>query len=119
MTPRRIKTYSSQSGYVYQYFFLESRPLRRIWGAGGTAFLFSVSSDRKNYFEAEVAVEQKALEAWAQAHGRTLTDTEKYAVAKMRLFQAFDETGGAQELRRIRVDPANIESLLEPLRLDD
>jgi hypothetical protein len=119
MPTRRMKTYSAESGYVYQYYFVESRPLRRIWGAGGTAFRFSVSSDRKNYYEAEVAVEQGALEAWARAHGRALTDTEKYAAAKMRLFRAFDETSGAQELRRIRVDPANIESLLEPLRLDE
>ena len=34
---------------------------------------------------------QTALEAWAQTNGRALSSSEEYAVAKMRLFQAFDE----------------------------
>jgi hypothetical protein len=35
---RRMKTYSAQSGYVYQYFYEVQRP--------GTEFVFSVSADR-------------------------------------------------------------------------
>ncbi len=119
MTVRRIKTYSAQSGYVYQYYFLESRSRRRLWGQGGTVFLFSVSSDRKNYVVVEITVEGSALEAWGEAHGRELTDTEKYAAAKMALFRAFDESGTPERLRHVRIDGSNIESLLEPLRLDE
>jgi hypothetical protein len=37
----------------------------------------------------------------------------------MCLFRAFDETPADHPVRRVRVDPANIESLLEPLRLDE
>jgi hypothetical protein len=118
MTTRRVKTYSGESGYVYQYSFVESQPRRRFWGPKSTAFLFDVSSDRKTSFTLEVVVEESALEAWQKAHGRSLTETEKYAAAKMRLFRAFDESSPDQ-LRTCRVDDRNVESLLEPLGLDD
>ena len=114
-----MKAYSGESGIVYQYYFLESALRRQIWGRSGTAYLFHVSSDRKNYFVSEVVVEDKALRAWEAAHGRALVDAEKYAAAKMRLFRAFDESPGAEGLRQIRVTAANIETLLEPLRLEE
>lgn len=119
MTVRRIKTYSAQSGYVYQYYFGESRVRRRLWGPARTLFAFNVSSDRKNYTAIEITVEASALEAWEKAHGRKLTDTEKYAAAKMGLFRAFDESNSPEQLRHIRIDASNIESLLEPLRLEE
>ncbi len=119
MTVRRMKTYSGESGFVYQYFFVEARPRRRLWGRSGTAFLFSVSSDRKTYFVVEVTVQESALAAWQQAHGRPLTETEQYAAAKMRLFRAFDESKGPEELRSVRVDETNVEPLLAPLHLDE
>ena len=118
MTTRRLKTYSAESGFVYQYHFLESRPRRRLWGPSGTVFLFSVSSDRKTSFVLEVLVEKAALEAWNQARGRALSENETYAVAKMRLFRAFDESPTPQDLRHVCVEPSNIETLLEPLGLD-
>jgi hypothetical protein len=116
---RRMKTYSGESGYVYQYYFLESQPRRRLWGPHGTAFLFHVTSDRKTFFVVEVMVEEKALEAWAKAHGRVLAGTEIYAAAKMRLFRAFDESASPGDLRRVSVTALNIEPLLETLRLDE
>ena len=119
MTLRRIKTYSGESGIVYQYYFLESQRRRRFWGRGGTAFRFHVTSDRKNFFVAEVVVEEAALQAWEKVHGRALAEPERYAAAKMALFRAFDESSRPEEISRIRVSEANIESLLEPLHLDD
>ena len=119
MTPRRLKTYSGESGYVYQYYFLESQPRKRWWSRIGTAFLFHVTSDRKNFFVVEVLVEDSALEAWQRAHGRALVETEQYAAAKMRLFRAFDENETSEEFKDVRVSNSNIESLLEPLHLDD
>jgi len=119
MTARRMKTYSGESGIVYQYYFLESQTRRRFWGRrGGIAFRFHVTSDRKNFFVAEVVVEEAALQAWEKTHGRALVEAEQYAAAKMALFHAFDESSGPEELFRIRVSEANIESLLEPLHLD-
>jgi len=119
MPVRRMKTYSGESGIVYQYYFLESRPQRRFWGRGGTAFLFHVTSDRKNFFVCEVMVEDAALRAWERAHGRALAEQERYAAAKMALFRAFDESSGPEALSRVRVSEGEIESLLEPLHLDE
>ncbi len=118
MTVRRMKTYSGESGVVYQYYFLESRPKRRLWGRHGTAFLFHVTSDRKNFFVSEVLVEAAAVAAWERQHGRALAEQERYAAAKMALFRAFDESSRDEDLLRVRVSEANIESLLEPLQLD-
>ena len=118
MPVRRMKTYSGENGIVYQYYFLESRPHRRLWGRGSTAFLFHVTSDRKNFWVCEVVVEEEALRAWEKAHGRALAEQERYAAAKMALFRAFDGSSGPEELLRVRVSKAEIESLLEPLHLD-
>lgn len=119
MTPaHRLKTYSGESGCVYQYYFLESQPRKHWWTRIGTAFLFHVTSDRKQFYVVEVLIEEEALRAWERAHGRPLADTEQYAAAKMRLFRAFDENQKPEEFTGVRVSQSNIESLLEPLHLD-
>ncbi len=118
-TPHRLKTYSGESGYVYQYYFLESQPRARWWSRIGTAFRFQVTSDRKRFFIVEVLVEDQALRVWERAHGRVLAETEQYAAAKMRLFRAFDENQKAEEFADVRVSASNIESLLESLHLAD
>ncbi len=117
-TPRRLKTYSAESGYVYQYYFLESRPLQRLWTRTGTLFLFHATTDCKNYFVVQVIVQEKALQAWECNHGRALAAQEQYAAAKMRLFRAFDETERPGGMDQAIVTEANIEELLEPLNLD-
>jgi hypothetical protein len=118
-TPHRLKTYSGESGYVYQYCFVESQPRTRWWSRIGTAFLFHVTGDRKRFFIVEVLVEDQALRAWERVHGRALAEAEQYAAAKMRLFRAFDENQRPEEFADVRVSASNIESLLEPLHLAD
>jgi hypothetical protein len=118
MTGRRMKTYSGESGIVYQYYFLESRQKRRLLRRASTAFLFHVTTDRKNFFVSEVLLEEAAIEAWEKLHGRALAEQERYAAAKMALFRAFDESSRAEELLSVRISEANIESLLQPLSLD-
>jgi len=118
-SPHRMKTYSAESGYVYQYYFLESQPRKKLWSRLGTAFLFHVTSDRKEFVVVEVLVEERALEAWQRLHGRALDSNEQYAAAKMRLFRAFDESETPKQLTDVRVSDENIEVLLEPLRLGD
>ncbi|MBI3896175.1 MAG: hypothetical protein HY313_09615 [Acidobacteria bacterium] len=119
MTVRRMKTYSGENGYVYQYYFLESKPQRRLWAPSGIAFLFQVTGDRKNFFVAEVLLEETAWKTWEKMHGRPLVEQEKYAAAKMALFRAFDESSRPEDLLHIRVKASNIEDLLAPLRLDE
>ena len=116
----RIKSYSSETGYVYQYYFVEVRRARRGGIPGeGTEYVFTVSSDRKTAFDLPIFVRQDCLEAWARGHGRALTGTEQYGLAKMRLFRAFDETDELEKQRlKIVVDAGNLEELLAQLGID-
>jgi hypothetical protein len=89
-TVRRQKTHSAESGYVYQYFYEGQRAAKRD-GASGTQFVFNVSADRKSSFPVSVFISDAALEEWQKAHGRQLSSTERYAIAKLAQFQAFDQ----------------------------
>ena len=116
-TVRRIKSYSAESGYVYQYQFQDTHPAQQ-GGARGNEYVYYVSADRKKMFPVRIFVGQDAIEKWGKATGRPLTGTEEYAAAKMRLFQAFDEgaelsaTGPA-----LIVDESNLNVLLQRLDL--
>ncbi len=111
----RVKSYSAQSGYVYQYYYLGRRPLRR---EPGTEFVFSVSADRKNWREVSVVSDEAAIDSWQAAHGREFSSAERYAVAKMALFQAFDERPTPALMKEaIRVRRADIETIAETLGL--
>jgi len=118
---RRIKSYSAANGYVYQYYFYE---LNRVSVDGEAAgeFIYAISADRGTSFGLRIFVMQAALEAWARANGRALTNSEEYAVAKMRLFQAFDEgvvplTAEAAREVRLVVDETNLDTLLGMLNI--
>lgn len=113
MTVRRVKSYTGQTGYVYQYYFVGSRPAEH-----GTEYIFDVTADRKVMFEVSVLVRADALSAWAAIHERALSGTEQYASAKMRLFLAFDEIPDLkQDGTHLQVTSANIEEVLSPLDL--
>ena len=86
---RRVKSYSAATGYVYQYYFYEVQKSRRGFSAG-TEYVYRVSLDRHNVFPLRVFVRREALEKWGKKTGREMTPTEEYAVAKMRLFRAFE-----------------------------
>jgi hypothetical protein len=120
MTVRRLKSYTGQTGYVYQYYFVGKRPA--LVGAQvnpATEYVFDVTADRESYFAVSIFVEQNGLRAWSQEHGRELTEAEQYAAAKMRLFAVFDEV---EELkgssRQFAVSAENIASVLEMLDLE-
>lgn len=119
MTVRRMKTYTGEMGFVYQYYFVGRRAaLAEDPAAPATEFIFDVTADRKTLVSSSVFVKPEALRAWAQAHGRELNPTEQYAVAKMRLFRAFDSSENfQQEGRRLQVEAADIEGLLAGLDL--
>ena len=116
---RRVKSYSAADGYVYQYYFFEGNRAQRHGSPGGE-FTYVVSSDRRSAFPFKIFVEQSALDAWAKQNGRALSSSEEYAVAKMRLFQAFDEGSvqappEGQQAREVVVDESNLEDLLGKL----
>jgi hypothetical protein len=116
---RRVKSYSAANGYVYQYYFYEGNRAQRN-GAHGGEFTYAVSLDRRSAFRFKIFVHQSALDAWAKQNGRPLTSSEEYAVAKMRLLQAFDEGAvqalpGGQPPGEVAVDESNLETFLEQL----
>jgi hypothetical protein len=113
---RRQKTYSAQSGYVYQYFYEGQRPSSPD---PGTEFVFDVSSDRKTSTPVSVFVSAEALEDWQSEMGRILSSAERYAIAKMALFQAFDERATPEQMgEAVRVTPAAVRAILETLNID-
>jgi hypothetical protein len=114
---RRMKTYSAQSGYVYQYVYSGQRPLAR---SAGVEFVFSVSADRKNWHEVGVLVEGPSVREWERSHQRNLSATEWYALAKMALFAAFDEreTPAGMRGEPVRLRAADVAEIMERLDRD-
>jgi len=112
---RRQKTYSAASGYVYQYFYEGQRPAERN-GHLGAQYVFNVSSDRKSSSAMSVFLSEESLTAWQTQHERQLGSTERYAIAKMALFQAFDERETPSDMAaEVVVQTHDVESILATL----
>jgi hypothetical protein len=78
--------------------------------------VFNVSADRKSSFPVSVFLGEGALESWHQEHGRRLGATERYAIAKMALFQAFDQRAAPDAMsEEVRVQAADVEAILATL----
>ena len=96
MTIRRLKTYASSQGFVYQYYFVGQRQGQNPAPEGAkdpaAEYVFDVTSDRKHRFALRILLPDNAVAQWNQDHGRELTGPERYAAVKMSLFRAFDET---------------------------
>jgi hypothetical protein len=91
----RTKTYSAETGYVYQYVY---KGYRRLTGpSAGTDHVFSVSRDRGAVFPTTVRLFGAALENCRELSGREILPAEQYAVAKMTLFAAFDRISAVEE----------------------
>lgn len=114
-----MKTYTGATGYVYQYYFVGKRAaLDSDPAAPATEFVFDVTPDRKTMYAVSILLQDEALDAWRQGHGRGLTGPEQYAAAKLRLLQAFDELENIREHLRLEVGAEEIDTVLEPLGLD-
>ncbi len=118
MTVRRIKTHSAQTGYVYEYYFVGKRRALPEEPAG-TEFIFDVSSDRKTRYAVSVFLTDEVAGEWAAAHGRTLTEPEQYAAAKVRLLSGFDEIEDMrQQGRRLGLDAGELNEALSSLGVE-
>ncbi len=120
MTLRRMKTYTSGQGYVYQYYFVGKRPaFVDAPEAPASEYVFDVTSDRKTTFAVSVFLQNEVLRAWADRHGRALNDAEQYGAVKMRLFQAFDEIEDMMiHGRRLLVSRESLEAATETLGVE-
>ena len=77
--PPRIKTRHAMSGYVYEYYF------DRTFDA---VYRFGIRSGPGPYSPALIEIDRPLLSRTA---GRELSAVEEFAVAKLALFEAFDE----------------------------
>jgi len=120
MTVRRLKTYTSAQGYVYQYYFVGKRAaLANDPETPATEFIFDVTSDRKLTYSVSVFLRDGTRQAWSEKHGRPLNDAEQYAAVKMRLFHAFDELEDVKaEGRRLSIDSTLLEDALASLGVE-
>jgi hypothetical protein len=110
----RMKNYSALSGYAYEYV---NQGYRDVIGA--REHVFVASGDRKTWMNVIVRVEQKAIDAWQRANGRELSSSERYAVAKLALFRAFDERENPTAMRDpVIVGPGLISELLASVGID-
>jgi hypothetical protein len=121
MSIRRMKTYTAETGYVYQYYFVGKRDaLADDPHAPASEYVFDVTPDRHAVYAVSVFLCADALDTWALAHGRSLTEAEQYAAAKLRLFQGFDEIENlAADERALAITGNNIQDVLATLGLTD
>ena len=121
MTIRRLKTYTGSQGYVYQYYFVGKRPAPASGAheSAANAYIFDVTSDRKLTYAVSIFLPHQVVAAWAESHGRSLSDSEQYAAVKMRLFRAFDELEEMQaQGRQLQIDSPSLEESLASLGVE-
>ena len=105
---RRQKTYSAESGYVYQYFYLGYREADTPAGLA-TEYVFEISADRKTSFEVSIFAPETVLSGWCRENGRELAGNERYAVAKLALFEAFDTSPDPRTMHQdVTLDAAQL-----------
>jgi hypothetical protein len=114
----RLKHYTAPNGYHYEYWYEG----HRSYGSrtdSGTEFVFRVSADYKSGPIVAVFLSTGMLQAWEQSHAREFSATERYAIAKMALFQAFDERAGPAELGdRVLVRAPDLDAIVEKLSIE-
>ena len=121
MTIRRLKTYAGSQGYAYQYYFVGKRPAATSDTSASSAneYIFDVTSDRKLTYAVSIFLPYQVVAAWAEAHGRALSDSEQYAAVKMRLFRGFDEVKDMQAYgRQLQIDLQSLEESLASLGVE-
>ncbi len=111
---RREKTYSADTGYVYQYVYEGYRELKQA-DKSGFEHVFSVTSDRISRFPINIFLTHQVIETWQAGNNRELTATEQYAIVKMTLFAVFDERTDFE--RNVNVSLENVEEHAETLDL--
>ncbi len=112
----RVKSYSSDAGYVYRYFYAGHRPASAPEAA--MEHVFQVSPGTGDFAAVSVFLGDNAVAEFERSHHRELNPTERYALVKLALFQVFDECEDPASLSRaIRVRPEDLGPFAETLGL--
>ena len=120
MVVRRLKTYTSETGSIYRYYFVGKRvALRDEPLAPATEFIFDVTRSSGPTFAVSIFLRQHSLDSWQQKNGRDLVEPEQYAAAKMKLLRAFEDVEDLRETgRRLLIEDEELESFLAELGVD-
>jgi hypothetical protein len=110
----RMKSYSANTGYVYQYYFAGQRDVVRD-RVPGNEYVFHISADRKTVAPVTVFVADEIVEAWIRENGRDLRGSHRYAIAKMALRDALDERPPEQALADVSPDAGEVAAILAEL----
>lgn len=106
---RRMKNYAALSGYAYEYVYEGMRDIE-----DSREYVFCVSGDRKTWFHVSVRIAEAAIRGWEVCHDRALAGNERYALAKLALFSAFDERQDPAAMKvPIDVEEESVATLLE------
>jgi len=108
----RIKTYSADSGYVYQHVYRGQRNTQTV-----EEYVFSVSARPGEWQRLSVQLRRAVISGWERENGRTLTPTQRYAVAKMSLFHFLEEAVPGFSNVEISPDQTDIQRRLEQVDL--
>ena len=98
----RPKTYSADSGYVYEYSFAGFRR-----SGGSIEYVFSVTGGRTAAVRVRVVLPEAEVREWT-GRDRDLTASERYGIAKVCLKHALDRAPNPQSVAR-EVAPAREE----------
>ncbi len=91
----RTKTYSADTGYVYQYVYRGYREF--FQEESGKEYVFSATRDRRHHFSITVRLLEREIVDCGRRAGRELLHAEHYALVKMTLFEALDEVSDMQQ----------------------
>jgi hypothetical protein len=107
----RQKTYSAESGYVYQYV-LSSFKQHRRGGEQVHDYTFGVTGGREPAALVSVLLRASILQQWVARHGRELTASERYAIAKITLKRQLDASETPKSVpAAIAPDVSDIDSI--------
>jgi hypothetical protein len=99
----RQKTYSAESGYVYQYV-LASFGHHQRGGEEVFEYSFRVSSGRGPAIDLAVLLKSSVLCQWTRQHDREFSASERYGIAKIALKRQLDTSD----------DPASLPASISP-----
>jgi hypothetical protein len=80
----RMKTYPAASGYVYHYFFEGRREDQ------DAEYVFRISTGCTSWRLVAIMLPGNMLAGWQREAARSLSASERYAIAKLALFDVFD-----------------------------
>jgi hypothetical protein len=108
----RRKAYSAATGYTYQYVYQGHRTID-----DNLIFVFSVTRNRTDGSTVQVLLENKVVNAWQALEERTLRPADKYGIAKLALFDFFDQTQMIEPHGEVRLELEDIGRHLASLGL--